>query len=494
MLKIRVIALFILLLGMEAVLAETFDGFVTRVAALPVEQRGGVIDSFFIAHPTMPYFENDTTVYFVYRGSATSVTVPGDINGWSSTSFPMALVPSTDFWHYKGVYPADTRADYKFVLNGSTWILDTRNPKQVMGGFGPNSELQMPRYIPSGEILYRPDIPHGTTRDTIWASLALGNSRKISIYLPPGYESSTDSFSLILFHDGQDYINLAFAPTVLDNLIADKKIKPVIAIFVPAVNRNAEYCGNQLSQFSSFIISEVMPAIDRTYRTKTQPLYRAVMGASSGGNVSLHLALNYPQVFGNVAAQSSQVTNAISTGFQNSPKLDIKLYLDLGRYDIADLIPMVRNFVPIIQSKGYLYTFKEFNDGHSWGNWRAHIDEALQFFFPGEGVSVGRERTIGKTYNLNQNFPNPFNPSTTITYTVSDQGRATIDIVNILGMHICTLLSGYHQPGSYSVVWNGNDSRGLMVPSGVYFFNMSLSSESRTNETSRETRKMILMR
>jgi enterochelin esterase-like enzyme len=62
--------------------------------------------------------------------------------------------------------------------------------------------------------------------------------------------------------------------------------------------------------------------------------------------------------------------------------LDVKLYLDLGTYDIPMLIPLVRDFIPILQAGGYTYRYQEYHEGHSWGSWRTHIDDALEMFFP----------------------------------------------------------------------------------------------------------------
>jgi enterochelin esterase family protein len=127
----------------------------------------------------------------------------------------------------------------------------------------------------------------------------------------------------------------------------------------------------------SFIVNDVLGTIESKYRIKRSSLQRAVLGASSGGNISLALGITYPNIFGNVAAQSSQIQTFISDYFKNQPKLNLKLYLDLGTYDISSIIGWVRAFVPVIQSKGYQYIYREYNEGHSWGNWRAHIDDGL---------------------------------------------------------------------------------------------------------------------
>lgn len=153
-------------------------------------------------------------------------------------------------------------------------------------------------------------------------------------------------------------------------------------VFVPPVNRTPEYAGNQVTQFMDFFVDELVGFVDTRYRTIKNPAARAVIGASYGGNISLWLASKYNKVFGNVAAQSSYVDPELSRAFQVGPDLNLKIYLDLGTYDIPELIPMVRNLHSILESRGYSIEYGEYHEGHSWKNWQARIKNALEFFFP----------------------------------------------------------------------------------------------------------------
>ncbi len=402
----------------------------------------------------------------------------------------MSRLSTTDLWYRTQTFESDARLDYKFVLDGNNWILGPRNPFTVSGGFGPNSELRMPSYIPAPEIQYYPAIPHGSLRDTTFYSVNLGNFRTVLVYTPPNYESSSDSFGVILFHDGLEYVSLAQANNVIDYLISQNRIKPIIAVFVPPVNRTPEYAGNQMNQFTSFIVSELMPYIDSRYRTRRNPASRATLGASNGGNIALWLAYTYSEVFGNVAAQSSNIQSSISSGFQSSPRLNVKLYLDLGTYDIAQLIPLVRNFIPILQSKGYNYRFIEYHEGHSWGNWRAHVDNALEMFFPPTPTGVGELKNHPQNFELHQNYPNPFNPTTTLSFVIpapddvgtggSHSSLVTLKVFDVLGREVATLAHETKQPGSYNVHWDASN-----FPSGIYFYRLIAGSFV-------ETRKLVL--
>ena len=77
-----------------------------------------------------------------------------------------------------------------------------------------------------------------------------------------------------------------------------------------------------------------------------------------------------------------------------------------------------------------------------------------------------------KEFKLNANYPNPFNPSTTITYDVASAGDVTLSVYNMKGQEINVLAQGYHSVDSYSVVWNGTDVNGLEMPAGIYIYKL----------------------
>jgi enterochelin esterase-like enzyme len=474
-------------LAMHVGFSQSFTNFVDRVTTAPDSLRTAIVDSFMNATPVFPLVENGTVCHFLYRGNTTTVTVPGDANGWDPAAFPMTRLSTTNLWYRTVTFPGDARLDYKFVLSGSTWILDPRNPYQVSGGFGPNSELRMPAYVPAPELVYNPSIPHGALRDTTFFSAVLNNSRTVRIYTPPSYASSTDSFPVVLFHDGLEYVTLAGANTILDNLIAQGLIVPVIAVFVPPVNRTPEYAGAQMTQFTDFLMGQVMTVIDTRYRTRRNPAARAVIGASNGGNIALWMGYTHPEAFGNIGAQSSNIISAISSGFQSSPHLDLKLYLDLGTFDIDVLIPLVRGFVPILQSRGYDYRYEEYNEGHSWGNWRAHIDNALEKFFPGPALTVNLDESAPATYSLAQNYPNPFNGETRIRYTLnaaeqgSDPEGVLFRVYDVQGREVVRL-TGPGGPGTHTILFNGSE-----LSSGVYIYTIA-------DGKSRVARRMVLLK
>ena len=82
-------------------------------------------------------------------------------------------------------------------------------------------------------------------------------------------------------------------------------------------------------------------------------------------------------------------------------------------------------------------------------------------------------RAVPSSFALIQNFPNPFNPETTISYDLADGGRVELEIYNVMGQNIKQLVSEEQAAGRYRVVWDGSDAIGRQVASGVYFYRLN---------------------
>lgn len=105
-----------------------------------------------------------------------------------------------------------------------------------------------------------------------------------------------------------------------------------------------------------------------------------------------------------------------------------------------------------------------------------------------EPVSVDEETTsLPSAFRLFRNFPNPFNARTAIEFEVNRRVDATLDIYNIHGQLVKSLLRGHLEPKRYSVIWNGTDDQGEAVPTGVYIYRLSGGAH-------RVSDKMILLK
>ena len=169
---------------------------------------------------------------------------------------------------------------------------------------------------------------------------------------------------------------------VLDNMIHTGKIPGLIVVFVDAVNRNLEYRFH--AGFEHMMVRELVPFIDSLYRTKAGSQYRGMMGASLGGLVSAGICIKHPDLFGFCAAQSGAFWIDKQKLLKNLETLQTRIpvffYLDWGSYE-KGIQQCNIDMTLMLDLKEIPYLFAEYHEGHSWGSWRAHIDDILISFF-----------------------------------------------------------------------------------------------------------------
>ena len=103
-------------------------------------------------------------------------------------------------------------------------------------------------------------------------------------------------------------------------------------------------------------------------------------------------------------------------------------------------------------------------------------------------LSLDENLTIPTQFALHQNYPNPFNPSTQISFDVPEGSELVrLNIYNILGKKVSTLLNNVMSPGKHKIEWNAKDNEGNPVASGIYFYELSSSSFT-------ARKKMLLIR
>ncbi len=364
----------------------------------------------------LPLVLGDQAV-FMYRGDAARVTFTGDFAGWDLTAGAEARrIGQTDLWIAQKTLPADSRIEYKIVLDGENWILDPANPVVVKRSLGDNNVLTMPKFVTTDESDTRADLAHGTVSDNLTiASQNLGYDVNYRVYTPAGYDQLKD-LPVVYAVDGNDFVDpdMGKMPAVLDNLIAGGRLQPVIAVFVDARQpghpennrREQEFLANAPS-YAAFIAQELVPAIDAAYRTNAQPDARLIQGVSYGGLIASYIAVRFSDVFHDLAIFSpsfwalgspdsvgdpakaagvramndvlSQVGACGGDTGITCPTLPIKVFMSSGLpdWDVGDLDPTAE----LLTSAQIPLRYVETNEGHSWGAWSDLLDEMLLNFF-----------------------------------------------------------------------------------------------------------------
>lgn len=392
--------------------AQSFQNFLNYVNSLPnAVQQQAVVDSFLTQLPVAPLLENDTLAHFIYAGAASSVQVAGDFNGWSPMPDPMTKLASTTLWYRTKIFEPNARLDYKLVINGSNWILDPRNPNTVSGGFGPNSELAMPQYVQPWEIANQNGIAKGSLQTFNFTSAQLGGSYQVQVYLPPSYASHPDrTYPSIYVQDGQEYLTLGAAKNVLDNLIDAGLISEIVGVFIRPNNRNEEYAFSKRDQYRAFIVEEIIPHIKNQYRVQETPASRAVLGTSFGANISAQIAFYHPDIVGKAGLHSPAFwPNDFETSgllLQGGLK-PIQWAAVWGTYE-GSVFQNMQIVEPGMQAIGYTFYGNYYPEGHSWGLWRATLDEILIELFPPGLVSANEQPY--QTAAGSKAWPNPVRP------------------------------------------------------------------------------------
>ncbi len=374
--------------------ASALGKLATFVKALPVADRGTAVEAFLQDHPVWPVIERDTLASFLWFGKAQVVAINGDLqSGWSKPD-TMDFVDCESDTLFIRVYvlPPNARLDYLFIVDGKE-VTDPRNPRITPSGYGPHSELAMPKFMSNPIRQPRPDVPRGTL-DTMTFTSASDSlkSRILTVYKPAGYERLS-SLPSLYFYDGIEAIEFMAYPTVLDNLIHDKKIEPVVVVFIPAAEGDGPLLFEKHRDLSDAFCGELVPLIDRNYKTMARPERRALAGISAGGQFCIMTVLKRPDVFLCAAGQSPTLKaehfDALDDALKSADvRPAFRIYFDVGRYDLVSggmedltFLQANRKFHEQMEKHGLAHMYHKFNGGHQWADWRERTEEILVYFF-----------------------------------------------------------------------------------------------------------------
>ena len=365
-----------------------FENFVESLKKQPEIKRANTVERYLHNKKVTPLIENDSIVHFIWYGNAKKVFLAGDLQGWAyeDTLFPVRCGNKTLF--YKTfTLPGDSRIDYRFVVDGKE-TYDPRNPRRVPG-VGPHSELAMPDFRSTNYTRYRDNIDHGRLDSLFFSSKNPEiKDRPLKIYLPFDYKMTSD-VPILFVNDGLEALEFTSFKNVLDNLIAERKISSLVTVFIPPVDRDAEYVWEKNDSYIAVLSQEILPLISDKYKVTSHASKRAIMGVSNGGHLALATFFTHPELFCNAAGQSSTLDPSLFSmleRFTGNQSLcpDLKLYLDVGRYDLNtrwSYLNTHREFHQKLLEYQIPHIYQEFNDGHEWAGWRERTEKILIYFF-----------------------------------------------------------------------------------------------------------------
>jgi enterochelin esterase-like enzyme len=248
----------------------------------------------------------------------------------------------------------------------------------------------MPKSRVPRHLEIAPENLQGQLDSLSFESAVFEDTRNVKVYLPVDYSKTDNRYPVIYVNYGEMAIQAAKMTNSLDNLIG-KTVKPVIAVFIPAVSSFQEYSREKRDQYAQMVAEELVPQIDAKYRTINNPDARAFMGADEGGYSAFYTTFKYPDTFSKIAGQSTHFmpteNPALKQLISGSEKRPFTIYLDWGKYDIVydsgfNWRLLNQELAGFLKQNGYSYTGGEVNCGFNWACWRNRTDKILETFFP----------------------------------------------------------------------------------------------------------------
>lgn len=364
-----------------------FAGFIRSLEKESDKQAA--VNAFMKKQKSFPIYEGKDLVHFVYNGDVRDLVITGDMFD-QNVDETMNRVEGTDFYYYSARFKPDANFGYQFIRNFEERISDPLNPDTIGNFNGTESQLAMPGWKKPAHL--KTAKKQGTLVDASFESSIMEDTRQVRVYLPHGYETGSRKYPVAYVHFGRMAIDFGKMPNTLDNLIADGKMEPIIAVFMlPTRTRFQEYARQQKEKHVQMIVEELVPFIDKNYRTNTQASQRLIMGGDEGGYSSLYTTFKHPGIFYMVAGQSSHLMSAegqeLRGMVENMPTQPLKLHLEWGSYDYRsesggyNWQQSNREFIELLKKKGYQPVTAEVNSGFGWTSWRVRTDKVLLTFF-----------------------------------------------------------------------------------------------------------------
>lgn len=280
---------------------------------------------------------------------------------------------------------------YNFNVDGLS-VLDPRNPATSES----NDNSWSLVVVPGSDDFDVKNVPHGLVSEVTYHSSTLNRNRRMHVYTPPGYEKGDGTYPVFyLLHGASDsddsWTSVGRAGFILDNLIAQKKAKPMLVV-MPAGHTGPFGWGGRFSEdFENDFLKDVLPHIEKNYRVKTDRNSRALAGLSMGGAQTLNIAFKDLQKFGYLGVFSSGVFGIAGDrpNPNNEPsweerhkqtladaklKEGLKLFwFGTGKDDF--LLRTSQATVEMFKKHQFDVKYDETPGGHTWLVWRDYLKD-----------------------------------------------------------------------------------------------------------------------
>lgn len=322
----------------------------------------------------------------IYAPKARTVSITGDIMPWGqqlkTVEHPNGVWTIT----VPNVKPGAYR--YSFIVDG----VKVYDPKAITA----NETSAIAEISQQGDEFFQmKDVPHGAMAQRYYHSSATNTTRRLHVWTPAGYEKSNKKLPVFyLIHGGGDtdlsWPTVGCAGNILDNLLAEGKIKPMVVVMPNGSIEGADLYA-EVPLFAKDLTESIIPFIESNYRVLTDKNNRALAGLSMGGMETLETFMAHPNMFAYINVMSSGWWQEQKHLFEQGDKrlkeiapilnsnVKYLLFTQGGPEDIA--YKNGHAMLEVFKKNGVKYDYSEMPGGHTWHVWRHDLYNFAQKIF-----------------------------------------------------------------------------------------------------------------
>jgi len=368
-----------------------FERFVQEVEQ--ADEKSLLVADFMNAQVGFPVVEGDRWVHFIYRGEIDDIAISGTMIEFR-TEEVLERIEGTDIYYISYPIEPGARLEYRFNVDFENPQTDPLNPRRVAADDGELSEVITSGWRSPGYLrAYQGDQP-GTLDSFTFASEILENERSVDVYLPWGYDDGDQRYPLLVLEEGADWLDKGQLANTL-NQMTGRTIRPLIVAFLrqPEETQRAELGGDKTAEHVRMVTEELVPQLDRKYRTRTEPGARTIAGIGSGALTATYAAVERPDLFGNAAGLSYYLASPEAAGMMDAiaaadAGAKARFWIKWNLYELrraewnVDLAADSRRTAAALEASGFEVEATEVVDSTGWGGWRIRAGELLMRFYP----------------------------------------------------------------------------------------------------------------
>ena len=350
---------------------------------------------------TSPEVAADRRVTFRLRApEAKKVTVSGDFGN------DVDLRAGEDGIWSATIGPLDPEMYVYYFTADGVRLTDPSNP-QLKIGYVTSTTTSLVTVPGDGPAFYDvQDVPHGEIRTLLYRSRSNGTTRELTVYVPPGYDEARNQRYPVLYllhgfaNDHHSWHRYGRANDILDNLLAQRKIEPFLVVMplgyggahvngdgTGIAPKDAGTFGGDPALYERDLLEDIIPMIDKKYRTIADRRRRAIVGFSMGGGQAGRFGLQHLETFSQVGIMSAGMsggadTEPLATLAANPAKanklIDL-LWIACGNEDAA--LKGAKTLHHALEQAGVKHTYLETDGAHHWRVWRRYLRDLAPLLF-----------------------------------------------------------------------------------------------------------------